>query len=445
MLHGVGTLQVVVGWGVRLNVNRLVLRVARAVVVFFLAQSLAFGRIGAQPSNVAARYDFIRYDLNEIEFFGDHKKSQFKKFFAAIDSIAAGRRRQVKMLHIGGSHIQADVWSGQLRTRLYEWFPKSGGARGFIFPQKLRRSNGSPTFRVNYTGEWIGAKCTAAKSRTPLGLAGVSATTTDSLATLEIILVDDIAHAHAQSRFTFTRAKIFHNSDRRHHLILLADSTLRAVQTSPPDSGYTEFRFEKPMTQLAVQFLKIDSIAGVFTLYGIDLQNDESGFVYHAVGVNGAKVSSYLGCDLLPDHVRALAPDLITLSVGLNDAANTGFNAQKFEREYDEFIKTLRRAAPDAAILFTTVTDNYKRRRVVNRNTVAVREVFFSLAKKHHAAVWDLFSIMGGLESILRWKAAGLAKRDRMHFTPVGYKLIGDLEFDALMKAYHDKRYAATD
>ncbi len=427
-----------------LDANRLAWMVARAVAVLSLAQSLALGRLAAQPSDSAARYNFIRYDLNEIEFFGDPKKSQFKKFFAAIDSVAAGRKRQVKMLHIGGSHIQADVWSGQLRTRLYEWFPKSGGARGFIFPQKLRHSNGSPTFRVNYTGEWSGAKCTVAKDTVPLGLAGVSATTTDSLATLEIILVDDIAHAHAQSRFTFTRAKIFHNRGRYCHRILLADSTLRAVQTALPDSGYTEFRFEKPMTQLAVQFLKTDSSAGVFTLYGIDLQNDESGFVYHAVGVNGAKVSSYLNCELLPDHVRALAPDLITLSVGLNDASSTEFDARKFEREYDELIKMLRRAAPNAAILFTTVTDNYKRRRTLNRNTVAVREVFFSLAKKHHAAVWDLFSIMGGLESILHWKAAGLAKRDRVHFTPVGYKLIGDLEFDALMKAYHDKRYAAT-
>jgi hypothetical protein len=64
-----------------------------------------------------------------------------------------------------------------------------------------------------------------------------------------------------------------------------------------------------------------------------------------------------------------------------------------------------------------------------------MREVFFSLAKKHNAAVWDLFSIMGGLESILHWKAAGLAKSDLVHFTTVGYKLIGNLEFDALIKA----------
>jgi lysophospholipase L1-like esterase len=59
-----------------------------------------------------------------------------------------------------------------------------------------------------------------------------------------------------------------------------------------------------------------------------------------------------------------------------------------------------------------------------------------NLAKKYDAGMWDLFEIMGGLGSIKTWEAHDLAKRDRIHFTGEGYKLLGDLMFAALMGEY---------
>jgi hypothetical protein len=45
---------------------------------------------------------------------------------------------------------------------------------------------------------------------------------------------------------------------------------------------------------------------------------------------------------------------------------------------------------------------------------------------------------MGGLESMKVWETNGLAKRDKIHFTNQGYKLLGDLFYNALMKSYLD-------
>ena len=44
---------------------------------------------------------------------------------------------------------------------------------------------------------------------------------------------------------------------------------------------------------------------------------------------------------------------------------------------------------------------------------------------------------MGGYGSMARWEEAGLAQSDKIHFTPAGYKLVGDLLFDAIMDAYY--------
>ena len=60
------------------------------------------------------------------------------------------------------------------------------------------------------------------------------------------------------------------------------------------------------------------------------------------------------------------------------------------------------------------------------------------LALKYGGGVWDMYGLMGGLGSIKQWEKAGLAKRDKIHFTKAGYETVGDLLFEALIKSYND-------
>ena len=43
---------------------------------------------------------------------------------------------------------------------------------------------------------------------------------------------------------------------------------------------------------------------------------------------------------------------------------------------------------------------------------------------------------MGGLKSMEKWQKAGLAQKDKVHFTRAGYRLMGDLLFEALQKEF---------
>ena len=61
-----------------------------------------------------------------------------------------------------------------------------------------------------------------------------------------------------------------------------------------------------------------------------------------------------------------------------------------------------------------------------------------NLSKEYNAAYWDLFGVMGGLNSIRLWEYEGLAKRDKVHFTPAGYVLQADLLFKAFRESYGD-------
>ena len=44
-----------------------------------------------------------------------------------------------------------------------------------------------------------------------------------------------------------------------------------------------------------------------------------------------------------------------------------------------------------------------------------------------------MYGIMGGYGSMAVWKEAGLSQGDQVHFTADGYRLLGDLMFDAIM------------
>ena len=102
----------------------------------------------------------------------------------------------------------------------------------------------------------------------------------------------------------------------------------------------------------------------------------------------------------------------------------------------------MRAANPDCAFVFITNNDSYRktgrRRYSVNTNGELAREVFYRLAREVDGAVWDQFEVMGGLRSMDKWRINKLAQTDRVHFTAAGYRQVGNLFADALLKALGD-------
>jgi lysophospholipase L1-like esterase len=75
-----------------------------------------------------------------------------------------------------------------------------------------------------------------------------------------------------------------------------------------------------------------------------------------------------------------------------------------------------------------------------NVNGPTVQKAMFELAEEYGAAVWDVYDIMGGKNSVIKWRDAGLIKSDRLHFTPEGYVLLGDLLYNAIVEDYNTHR-----
>ena len=112
------------------------------------------------------------------------------------------------------------------------------------------------------------------------------------------------------------------------------------------------------------------------------------------------------------------------------------FNPECFKENYRRMMRLVLETNPECAFIFVTNNDSYRyvrRGMSYNQNTERVRQAMMELAEEFGAGVWDVYAIMGGAHSVEKWRDAGLARPDRLHFTQTGYELLGDLFTEALM------------
>jgi hypothetical protein len=85
-----------------------------------------------------SKYDFIDTSLNTIQF--PQGNASFEPFFKKLDTLVFENRGKVRILHIGGSHLQADVISGRIREHMIKEYPGASAGRGFVFPYSAART-----------------------------------------------------------------------------------------------------------------------------------------------------------------------------------------------------------------------------------------------------------------------------------------------------------------
>lgn len=373
-------------------------------------------------------YDFIQYDKNKFTFPGD--SADFERFFAKMDTIILWGKGKLSIVHIGGSHIQADVYSGRTRERLQTFYPGMNGGRGSVFPFGISKTNTPRSYSAHYSGNWSSCRNVEISKSCNLGLSGITASTGDTSSTVSIRLNRD-----SLIKYSFTRIRVFHSMDTNSYSLKIISPHVVDIQTNI-ELGYSLFYLDKEYDKFSLGLSKTADSQTRFELYGISLENEDPGFIYHSIGINGASFTSFLRCNLLEKQLKALNPDMIIISLGTNDAYTTKFKPEFYKANYEEMIRKIKKVAPNAAILNTVANDSYLFRRYPNKNTQLAADVIYQVAKKNNCGVYDFYDVMGGLNSSSVWYKENLMVKDKIHFNREGYLLNGDLLFNAFIKAY---------
>lgn len=431
-------------------------------------------------------YSFIRLADNKIG-----RPNALNSFTRRLQHLEKEDINRVRIVHIGDSHVQADLWTGRLRAFLQDRFGAAG--RGLVFPLELANTPGQLDVEFSSVAAWESRKSVFKNRTLPLGLSGITLRSTTPGASFRMTLLDRFNYGH---HYDFDRATLYHGDGENYQAFLpgtpspdtpafglytvrsgdtlygiarrfrctvddlrrwnhISGNRIKAGQPlkvkkgaepgiiSPiPTPVIAELqsahhtRFTLPAPARALDFRQTaDDRPG--TIYGLVLDNArKTGILYHAVGVNGVTYYHYNRAELFWDQLESLSPDLVVVSLGTNEALAGGFETEAFRKEVRQFLTRMQNTLPQASFLLTTNPDVLRQKKHDNPNNLKVRQILLESAAAFQTGYWDLHDIMGGAGSIRRWREAGLAHTDFIHFTKEGYWLQARLLYQALMKNY---------
>lgn len=377
---------------------------------------------------LALKYPFLDTAKNHIQYFGN--TDALEGFFTKLDKAIFEYEGKVNVVHMGGSHVQGGTLSHTMRMNLGQLAPELNVERGFFFPHRLANTNMPRNIYINKIGKWEGCRNSIPKNNCPWGFSGIDAITYDKDAGFVLQSFVD-----GEKAYKFNELRIFEH---------MASNTMQPFSDPAPDSvvvdtvaGVRRWFFNEMIDSIAVHF---DSVQGdpSYILQGLQMVRPESGLVYHAVGVNGAATKSFLRSENFIEQGKYVTPDLVIFGLGINDAykPDNAWFPEEYGARYDTLVGWFREINPECEFIFMTNNDSYYRRRIPNEHGLDVVEQMKLLSKRHDAALWDLFGVMGGLNSVAIWEENRLAKSDKIHFTNAGYRLNSDLLFWALWEEY---------
>lgn len=374
-------------------------------------------------------YAFILQEQNQIE-----QAAYLEPFFRKLYEQRLHGGQKISIVHIGDSHILGNFLTREVRARLQSAFGDAG--RGLVFPYKLAGSNGPKDFQVETNTRWIGSNCQRIiNNETPFGISGFSVQSTNINAELTLRLTDTATFETKN----FTKVTVFqHKTGYEYDVEVFDELSGQKAQLFVEDQFSQSYYFDRPVNQATVRARKLTSQQKRLTLDGIALENELSGVVYHSIGVNGAKYNDFVRAKYFARQVGELAPDLVILSFGTNEAQGKTDPAF-LRRSMQNLIDAIQEQAPNALIMLTTPADSYLRGgRSFNPNMALVSDNIRRFAREKGYALWDLHQFSGGENSAQHWKTSGLMSSDSVHYTKFGYAVQGKLLYQSLIKSYNE-------
>lgn len=361
------------------------------------------------------RYSFINYQENKIEYYGK-ANSYFERFYKKFQSPIKKGKGQVRILHLGDSHLQADFFTGRTRANFQTILPGLQGSRGMICPYK----KGCPdSYKITYGPQWQHHNILS-KDFNHNTIFANTISTTDSVANIEIEI-----NFRNPIKYDFNRVRVYHSPLQERDNISIENHN---YSKRYDERGYTIFELNKHTDKINITINK--TTTDTLYVYGFYFDNGDAGVVYNATGVNSAEARNYERI-FQNQILGSLNLDLIIISLGTNDCYEQS-GVETFGNNMTKLINSIREQLPEVPILLTTPSDCWYKRKYINKRMLQARNIINEIAKQTNCAVWDWYEIMGGEGVSTKWQQQKLMQADKVHLTVNGYYLQGDMLYNAL-------------
>lgn len=425
-----------------------------------------------------------------LEYNNFYNASALNPFFEKLVALDTFHDRKLNIVHIGDSHIQADVMTNLMRVRLQEVFGNAG--LGLVFPYSLIKTNGGKNVSFSSNISWNGEKNSDLS-----GITGYALSTNKknfvielnlknkdyTFNTLKIITPDNqrlfelatnvgkvtplkpsapksVSHKVTKGETLYSISKKYHstiaqvqkanklksNKIRIGQVLHIPTKQLASAPDTKVDMSnatilnanalYSYYAYDSLEVSDKI-YLTPNAESSSFTLNGIVLENNNNGIIYHTIGVNGAHFSDYNKSSRFFEQIKALSPDLIVISLGTNETFGK-LSAERYDAEVTKFIEAIRNSYGQCPILLTTPPPSLYKKKNPNPLCMEYANTLIDNSIKENYSVFDLYRALGGNEAMNRFIQEKLIAGDRVHYTRDGYLEQGSLFYDAFMSNYQN-------
>lgn len=346
----------------------------------------------------------------------EHLRDIFKKISNLQKSVIS----QVRIVHLGDSHIQNGILAGTARNILQKRFGNAGP--GLIFPYRIAGTSGKNWVNFQTTSHWTSEKITQPQSLSQAGLCGYLLSTGSPDPEISLQTKDSFQLMRVFLRHS-AKIRINNTGQPEQH-----DSLFRL--TNHPYMEVYQAELEKPVQNCSIQ---MQAAAGKLNFHGLSLEKKSPGILYHDIGINSARYDHFVNDSLFWRQIEVLGADLYIISLGTNEAQNKALDPQKMLAILNQFTERLQKTAPRASVLIIAPALSCKSGKP-NLQILEIGNLLASFALSRNFAFFDYNRAVG---SPRFWLNRLLLSGDLVHYTEKGYQLQGLLLAQALLNEYN--------
>lgn len=136
--------------------NLMILK--RIILLLLIISGFSYGTMSAENEKSTANSDFLNY-------------RQLVPLFEKLYKLEHSKTGKINIVHIGDSHIQADLFTNSIRQALQSRF--GNGGYGFCFPYSLAKTNGTGYTKLTSNTVWNNRRNIFPVTDVSIGLSGI--------------------------------------------------------------------------------------------------------------------------------------------------------------------------------------------------------------------------------------------------------------------------------
>lgn len=383
----------------------------------------------------------LSYRNNKKLQFPPGKEDILHHFFEALDQ---SQQRKIRIMHYGDSQIEGDRITGYVRNELQKKFGGYGVGLAPIIglTKKISLNLSSSDNWKRHPG--FGKKDTAVHHNKYGALISFSRFNHQhqSDSNMAWLHIQKPTKSYGKAR-SYHQLNLFLSTNTSDvYYQIEADNAMISEDTIPPSTPFHVIKanFKTTPEEIQITFFAKESP----DFYGLSLEGN-NGVVMDNIPLRGSSGTVFSGQDrtTLKKMYDHLSPDLILLEFGGNVLPHlkSEKKCKSYGKRFKAQIRLLQQMNPNASFIVIGPADmaiKHQTDFVTHPFLENVRDELREAALSTGCVFWDMYTIMGGENSMVEWVNAepALACSDYIHFTRKGAKTIAKQLYQELMDEY---------